>query len=90
MSNNLNIKMLWLTMSRLILKTHLPFTEWKERRKNMNNKFTSLIYCFCSLNGVFRGKENSLKRIRRRGKAVTESEPNTLKFISKGRKETYH
>lgn len=48
----------------------------------MNNKLTSLIYCFCSLNGIFRGKENSLKRIRRREKALTESEPHTLKFIS--------
>lgn len=29
MSNNLNIKMLWLTMSLLILKTHLRFARKK-------------------------------------------------------------
>ena len=41
MSNNLNIKFLWLTMSLLILKTHLPYrNNAKEKEKEkMNNKF---------------------------------------------------
>lgn len=33
MSNNLNIKMLWLTMSLLILKTHLWFARKKSERR---------------------------------------------------------
>jgi len=45
MSNNLNIKMLWLTMSLLILKTHL-WCAADEEEKEMNNKFPPLIYRF--------------------------------------------
>lgn len=60
MSNNLNIKMLWLTMSLLIPKTHLqrPREEKtsKNEEKKMNNKFTPLIYCFGSLNSFSRAR----------------------------------
>lgn len=41
MSNNLNIKMLWLTMSLLILKTHLrkaPRRSRKEKKKHTKNE----------------------------------------------------
>jgi hypothetical protein len=38
MSNNLNIKMLWLTMSLLILKTHLPYRSMKKEKRERKNE----------------------------------------------------